>query len=364
MKKARLIAVAAAAALGIAAYLGASGRSATLFVSGTIEARNIRIGSKVGGRIREVKVREGDIVTAGQVLVTFEDEALQAALDEARANLEKMEKGYRSEEIAEARAAAAQARAEYEERLRGYRSEQVEAARAEVERAAAEASRAAINYRRVKELTAAGIFSTDQLDEAEGTHKSSQGALKSAEARLAELEHGYRPEQVASAEARWRQAEAVLEMREHGNRSEDVDLARAQLLDAETRWKERQVTAPAEAAVEVLDIRPGDLIAPNTPVATLLERDQLYLRVYVPETRIGDVRVGQKAELRVDSFPGEVFEAQVEQINQKAEFLPRNVQTREERVHQVFGVKLRVKDPGGRIRAGVAADVVLRLGED
>ena len=93
---------------------------------------------------------------------------------------------------------------------------------------------------------------------------------------------------------------------------------------------------------------------------SLLEQDQLYLRIYVPETRIGRVRAGQRAEVRVDSFPGRVFQADVEQINQKAEFLPRNVQTREERVHQVFGVKLRIRDPEGRLRAGMAADVKLR----
>ena len=111
----------------------------------------------------------------------------------------------------------------------------------------------------------------------------------------------------------------------------------------------------------MLDVRPGDLIAPNTPIATLLERDQLYVRIYVPETDIGLVRVGQKAEVRVDSFPKETFEAEVEQINQKAEFLPRNVQTRTERVHQMFGVKLRIRDPQGKVRAGMAADVKLKL---
>ena len=87
------------------------------------------------------------------------------------------------------------------------------------------------------------------------------------------------------------------------------------------------------AIVEVLDVRPGDLIAPNTPVATLLEKDQIYVRIYIPETEYGRIKLGQKAEVRVDSFPNTVFDGEVEQINQQAEFLPRNVQTREERVH-------------------------------
>ena len=120
------------------------------------------------------------------------------------------------------------------------------------------------------------------------------------------------------------------------------------------------MVAPSAATVEVLDVRPGDLIPPNTPVATLLERDQIYVRIYIPETEIGHVRLGQKAEVRVDSFSDTVFEGTVEQINQQAEFLPRNVQTREERVHQVFGVKIRIDDPSNRVLAGMAADVKLK----
>ena len=105
-------------------------------------------------------------------------------------------------------------------------------------------------------------------------------------------------------------------------------------------------------------MRPGDLIPPNTPVATLLEADQIYVRIYIPETIIGRVKVGEKAEVRVDSFPKTVFEGVVEQINQQAEFLPRNVQTRDERVHQVIGVKIRIIS-GGRVLPGMAADVKL-----
>ena len=148
---------------------------------------------------------------------------------------------------------------------------------------------------------------------------------------------------------------------ERGNRAEDIAQAQAALHEAEAKYRERQVLAPSAATVEVLDARPGDLIAPNTPIATLLERDQLFVRIYVPETQIGLVRVGQKAEARVDSFPNEAFAAEVEQINQKAEFLPRNVQTQAERVHQMFGVKLRISDASGKVKAGMAANVKLEI---
>jgi multidrug resistance efflux pump len=185
-------------------------------------------------------------------------------------------------------------------------------------------------------------------------------ALKqNAHHKLAELTSGYRPEEIAAAKARYEQAQATLEKFERGNRREDVASARAAFALDEARYRERQVVAPSNATVEVLDIRPGDLIAPNIPIATLLERDQIYVRIYIPETQIGLVHVGQKADIRVDSFPNQVFNGVVEQINQQAEFLPRNVQTREERVHQVFGIKVRIDDSSHRVLAGMAADVKL-----
>lgn len=345
---------------GIVLYAGIFRRTEELEGSGTVEARNVRVGSKVGGRIDSVRVREGDVVQAGQILVTFDDKELLAALGQARANLEKMERGSRPEEIAEARAAAAQAQADYLLRRNGYRREDVEAARADVERAHADAVRAERNFKRVNDLANAEVFSKQQRDDAEAAWKMAAAAQRNAEEKLAELERGYRPEEIASAEARYRQTQATLARMEHGNRREDIDYARAQLLDAEAKYRERQVTAPSAAVVEVLDVRPGDLMAPNTPVATLLERDQIYVRIYIPETKIGRVRLGQRADLRVDSFPGQIFGGVVEQINQQAEFLPRNVQTQEERVHQVFGVKVRVEDPSGRIRPGMAASITLR----
>jgi multidrug resistance efflux pump len=134
-------------------------------------------------------------------------------------------------------------------------------------------------------------------------------------------------------------------------------LAEGQLKETEARWAEREVRAPAAAVVETMDLRPGDLLPANSPVAQLLEADQLYLMVYVPETQIGSVQIGRAAQIQVDTFPRQRFQAQVEQIRQQSEFLPRNVQTKEERVHQVVGVKLRVENHDKLLRAGISADV-------
>jgi multidrug resistance efflux pump len=340
-KRIFIFAVLAAVAIAIVFSMGLFRHGSGLEGSGTVEARNIRVGSKIAGRIDKVLVREGDKVESGQVLVTFDDKELQASLQQSRATAEKAVRGFRPEEIAEARGAAE---------------------RAEVARAHAEEQRTQADFNRYEALAKDDLVPKQQRDAAEAAWKMAAAQLQSAEKKLEQLEHGYRPEEVAAARARYQQARATLEKLKHGNRREDIAQAKAAYSLDEARYREREVTAPVAATVEVLDVRPGDLIAPNTPVATLLERDQIYVRIYIPETEIGRVHLGQKGEVRVDSLPNEVFEGVVEQINQQAEFLPRNVQTRDERVHQVFGVKLRIVDPSGRVRPGIAADVKLKMG--
>lgn len=356
-----LIAVAAVLA-ATAVYANWFRRDNSLRGSGTVEARDIRVGSEVGGRIDKVLVREGDAVQPGQVLITFDDKELQASLEQSRANALKAERGYRTEEIAEARAAAEQAKADYEMRKNGYRKEDIDAAQDDLERAKADEIRTRLDFDRYEALAKKDLVSKQQRDTAEANWKMARAQKEMSQHKYDEMQRGYRPEEIASAEARYLQTEASLEKMEHGNRREDIEQAKAAYAYDQARFRERQVVAPSTAIVEVLDVRPGDLIAPNTPIATLLEKEQIYVRIYIPETELGRVKVGQKAEVRVDSFPKAVFDGEVEQINQQAEFLPRNVQTREERVHQVFGVKIRINDSDGHVLPGMAADVTLKSG--
>src|SRR5262249_32489952 len=204
------------------------------------------------------------------------------------------------------------------------------------------------------------LVSKQQRDTADAAAKMALAQLENAQHKLDELQRGYRPEEIAAAKARYEQAAATAAMMERGNRPEDVAAAKAAFSFEQARFRETQVLSPTDATVEVLDVRPGDIIAPNTPVATLLEQDQIYVRIYIPETELGRVQLGQKADIRVDTFPNQIFEGVVQQINQQAEFLPRNVQTREERIHQVFGVKVRIDDASRHVLAGMAADVRLR----
>lgn len=330
-----------------------------LRASGVIEARNINVGSKTGGRVLKVQAREGERVQPGQLLVEF-DGAEQAARVEqargrlalARANLEKLENGSRPEEIAEAEAAARK-----NGEAPGYRVQELATARADLQRARTDAANADKEFRRLEPLLGRNLVSRQDYDNA-------AARLRMANAQVAGFGHA-----AQAAEGRLRAATAVMERTEHGFRREEIEAARGEMMaaegqlhEAEVLWAERHVLAPAAATVEVLDLRPGHLLQPNAIVARLLEADQLFVMVYVPETRIGEVRLGQLAQVRVDSYPDRTFRARVEQIRQQAEFLPRNVQTFEERTHQVIGVKLRVENEGDALRAGIHADVTFQPG--
>ena len=138
-----------------------------------------------------------------------------------------------------------------------------------------------------------------------------------------------------------------------------INQARAQLADIDAQLKEMQVLAPSESILEVLNVKVGDILVPpfNQEVATLILPQHLWIRVYVPEPWLGLIKIGDQVRLRVDSFPGKDFPGVVEQINRQAEFTPRNVQTVEDRIKQVFGVKVRLPNNDDRLRAGMAADV-------
>jgi HlyD family secretion protein len=135
-----------------------------------------------------------------------------------------------------------------------------------------------------------------------------------------------------------------------------VAQARAQLADIDSQLAEMQVIAPADSILEVLSVKVGDVLPANREAATLLLTGHLWVRVYVPESWLGLIKLGEHVRVRVDSFPHTDFDGVVEQINRQAEFTPRNVQTVADRIKQVFGVKVRLPSDDDRLRAGMAAD--------
>ena len=133
--------------------------------------------------------------------------------------------------------------------------------------------------------------------------------------------------------------------------------SRAQLAEIEAEMREMQIVAPNDCVLEVLNVKVGDVLAPNEEVATLILPQRLWVRVYVPEPWLGHLKRGDAVRVRVDSFKNEDFAGTIEQINRQAEFTPRNVQTVEDRIRQVFGVKIRLQNRNDKLRAGMSADV-------
>jgi HlyD family secretion protein len=338
--------------------------------SGTIEARTVTVASRTGGRVKNVLVREGDAVKGGQPLIELEPGDLLAQrlvaegqLEQAQANLAKLEAGSRPEEIAQAKARAQSARAAFAETRAGARKEQVDAANARLRAAQATAAEAQRTADRQRKLLASGAISQVELDSAEAGLETANAQRDAAQKNYDELKNGSRTEDVAQAAARSQEAEASAALVSAGARVEDIRAARGAVQAAQGRLdqiltlvEELIIRAPRDARVEALDLRPGDVLAPNAPAGTLLEDGELYVRIYVPETELAHVKVGQNLRLYVDGV-GKSFAAQVEHINGIGEYSPRNLQTADERADQVFAMRVVLKEGKDVVKAGMAAFV-------
>jgi multidrug resistance efflux pump len=306
-KKVILLIVAVLAAAGaLGWWLGARRKDKALVLSGAIEARDVEVGSLLGGRIAKIFVEEGAAVAAGQPILEFETDLIDL-------------------QIAQQRARIAQAQANLTKALRGPRTEEISSARALSENAERERLRQ-------KTLLDQGLVPQQSYDAAATQARTSREALL-------ELQRGNRPEDIASAQA-------------------TLDAEEKQLGYLERQRAESGVKAPAAGVIESMDLRPGDLVGPNQPVARILEPGQIWVRVYVPEPQLGRVRVGQRAAIKVDTWPNREFSGKVVEIRTQSEYTPRNVQTLDQRMDQVFGVKVAI-DPAPELKPGMAATVRL-----
>jgi multidrug resistance efflux pump len=375
MKK-RLVGIGVGAAVvialvwGVVAYLGHRGG---MEYSGTIETREIQIGSKVGGRVTLVPVEEGQQVKTGALLVRFECGELKAqraqaaaSVEEAQAEMERMVRGNRPEEIEQAEAAAKAQKEAFDAARNGPRKEDLAQAKADYEAARADAVNSEAYFHRMEKLVAADTISRQQFDDAREKRDAARERAESARQHLAELEAGTRPEDLRAAEARFRQAQAAAVLSRKGFRQEEIEAARGRLAEAQgklaeldVRLKEAELLAPADATVEVVSVRPGDLVPAGQIVVKMQESSQIWVKVYIPETELARVRVSQAAVVRIDGASGRAFNGHVGQIASEAEFLPRNVQTLNDREHQVFGVKIFIDNPGGVLKSGMSATVRL-----
>ena len=370
----RVLGVAVVVLLLAAALVYGQRRSGPLQVSGIIEADEVRVGSRLGGRVAEVLVEEGQQVAAGTVLVRLEPFDLQRRFEEAEANvaarkseLQRLEKGFREEEIGQAAARVERLKNKLKVLEDGPRKEEIEAARARQRLADAQLLRARTTHDRNASLAGKDVsaISRDALDRSQEELRIAESTKEVRDQELRLLEQGNRAEEIAAAQAELAEAQEAWRLTYNGSRREDIERAAATLAAAQAalgavqvQRDELEIKAPVAGAVEAIDLQPGDLVAPNAPVLSLLDRRKLWVRAYFPENRVA-LKVGQQLKIQVDSHPGQDFSGVVTYLARQAEFTPSNVQTPDERAQQVFRVKVHLTGPTEELRPGMAATLQL-----
>jgi membrane fusion protein YbhG len=317
-------------ALGLLALAGAActGKNArdTISASGTIEAVEVNVASKVPGQLLELAVEEGARVKTGDRLASIDHAALDIQLRQAEAGVE----------LADAQLSLL---------VKGARSEDIRQAEAALKQADASFSIADEDARRMRELVKTESVTTKQRDDAEARLTVAAAQRNAATEALSKVRRLARPEEIRAAEARLAQARAA------------ADLLRKTISDCE-------ITAPAAGIVTHKAVEAGELVNPGQTIVTISELDSVYVMIYVTDKDLGRVKLGGAAEVAIDTFPGKAFPGKITYISPEAEFTPKNIQTKEDRVKLVFGVKVEIENRDGLLKPGLPADALIRVGPD
>jgi len=325
MRARRFLLLAAGMAAASAFACRAKDDGKTVRLSGRIEAPLVDLAPKVSGRVVDVLVREGDRVKAGDLLARLD-------LGDTALAVERDREGLRS------------AQARYADLASGSRQPEIAAAEAEVRD-----RRAAVDLAR-KELDRQDVLLEKKIGTARD-HDLAKTELERAEAALKASQEKHRLTVEGSRRNQTEQARF------------EADRARVQLRQSETVAKEAEIRAPADGVILHRIAEPGLLLGAGQPALTLAFADRLYVRTFLPETKLGKVRTGQPATVTVDAFPGKRFPARVAEISPDAEFTPKAVETKEERVNLVYATKVDLlqgwKEP---LVPGQPADVTVEVG--
>jgi HlyD family secretion protein len=308
---------------GSAAYLRFRGGEAdgAVRVSGNIEVTDVDVSFRTAGCVLERLVSEGMTVSEGQVVARLDSADLEREARRKEAELKAAEAALRDLEA-------------------GSRPQEIAAARATVARAQAEADRLAREFERSSALYSREVISAREYEAANAGSDVAGARLREAREALLLVEEGPRKEQVAQARAQ-------------------VDQAREALKLAKVRLGYGTITAPLSGLVLSENVEAGDYVAPGTPVVTVGDLANVWLRAYIEETDLGRVKVGQPVEVTADTYPGKKYAGRVSFIASQAEFTPKNVQTRKERVRLVYRIKIDVPNPERELKPGMPADAVI-----
>ena len=278
-----------------------SGDANTIVLNGRIEAPTVDLGPKVPGRVVAVLVREGQRVKAGELLVRLD-------LGETAIAVEGAQAGVR----------AAQARAQ--DLRQGSRESEISAAQADVADKRAAVALAEKEAERQRFLLSRKVGTQRELDRAQTDLTRSRAALKASSEKLELAQEGFRSQQTAAASA-------------------EADRAQAQLEQSQSVASESEIRAPADGVILHRLAEPGQLVSAGQPAMTMAFSNRLYVRTFIPETKLGQVRQGAAATVVVDAYPDKQFPAHITEIAPDAEFTPKAVETREERVNLVYAAK-------------------------
>ncbi len=361
----------------------------TIAGNGIVEATEVEVSSRIAGRLLSLDAREGDRVTTGQLIAVLDGGDVAGQVEAARGNLAaaealyaELKAGSRAEEVRRlqaqleaARNSVQQAQARRDLVRSGSRRELLDQLRAAVSQAQVSLADAETELARVEKLEQQGAVPGRDLDQARTRRDLARAQVEQVRQRLAEAEAGARPEElreveaaVASAESQVKAAQAALDLALAGARPETLEAARARgeaargnLHTAESVLDQTRILSPLDGRVTLRGAEPGEVITPGLPLVRLADLRKVWLRVYVPEALLGMVKLGQRAEVTTDSYPGKRYTGLVTEIAEKPEFTPKNVQTREERVKLVFGVKVEVDNPDQELKPGMPADALIHI---
>lgn len=351
-----LVAVLGVLAAGVLGYRRIFERGALpsglVQVNGRVEGDSVLVASKQAGRVEILSVREGDVVVAGQTLARLEDAGARARLEQAVA----------ARDVARARADAARVSLSVVRRevpiavaAASAKRQSAEAALASARDAEAQVRREQLRVARLREREVIDEETKERADLALATSGQTVAAARAAEREAAEA--------VASAELGPRRVRA----READIATLDAALRQADALvdEARSALDDLTIVSPTAGTVTVRFSESGEVIGAGTPLFEIVDLDHLYLRGFVSESEIGKVHLGLPARVYTDAFPGRGIAAELRYIASRAEFTPKEVQTRDERTKLVYAVKLYVIDNHDRsLSPGLSADAVIRFQEE
>jgi HlyD family secretion protein len=352
--------------------------SGVIRVSGNMEVTDVELSFRIPGWVAARPVDEGQSVAAGQLVAELDPNELSQEVelrkrqaDAAKAALDELLAGSRPEEIAAADEAVKQAQSKVDELVAGSRPQEIAAAKAAVASAQAETDFRKLDLDRAVQLNQSHNATQQELDAARTAYDMAKARLHQAGEQFKLVEEGPRKEEIDQAKAALAQARQKYDLVKKGPRVETIDQARAVLQQAQQALAISQthlgyctLRSPVNGTVLSKNVEPGEYVAAGTPIVTAANLDDIWLRAYVSETDLGRVKLGGKARVTTDTYPGKSYQGVITFIADQAEFTPKNVQTPKERVKLVYRVKVAVANPNRELKPGMPADAEIELGRN